>query len=79
MLGVSLLCNTDKAHMSLNSSTRAVYVSEPSGDSVPSNKTMLQNKLQIMQHLAGALQNKMQALSKSERPRIKVDMPTYSG
>lgn len=65
--------------MPLNSSTQAADASEPSGGSIPSSEIMLQNALQVMQSLAGALQNTMRAPSQSERPRIKVDMPTYSG
>ncbi|KAH6947444.1 hypothetical protein HPB50_019033 [Hyalomma asiaticum] len=60
-------------------SALAADVAESTGNSVPSNEVLLQNALLVMQSLAGALQNNAQAAPHSARPRVKLDMPSYSG
>lgn len=60
-------------------SAQAADVVASSGNSVPSSEVLLQNALSVMQSLASALQNTAQPPSQSAGPRVKVDMPTYSG
>ncbi|KAH6945116.1 hypothetical protein HPB50_007289 [Hyalomma asiaticum] len=60
-------------------SALAADVAESTGNSVPSNEVLLQNTFLVMQSLAGALQNSVQAAPQSARPRVKLDMPSYSG
>lgn len=59
--------------------TRASTIGESSGNSLPSSEVLLQNALSVMQSLASALQNTAQAPVQNVRPRVKVDVPTYTG
>ncbi|KAH6921289.1 hypothetical protein HPB50_027733 [Hyalomma asiaticum] len=60
--------DTDETRRPQDGSAFAVDVAESTGNSVPSNES-----------LAGALQNNAQAAPQSARPRVKLDMPSYSG
>ncbi|KAH8019710.1 hypothetical protein HPB51_021032 [Rhipicephalus microplus] len=59
--------------------TCAATVAKSSGSNLPSSEVLLQNALSVMQSLATALQNTAQAPVQNVHPRVKVDMPTYTG
>ncbi|KAH6944196.1 hypothetical protein HPB50_002263 [Hyalomma asiaticum] len=70
--------DTNETRRPQDGSAFAADVAESTGNSVPPNEVLLQNALLVMQSLAGALQN-AQAAPQSVRPRVKLDMPSYSG
>ncbi|KAH6935357.1 hypothetical protein HPB50_005342 [Hyalomma asiaticum] len=72
-------CDTNETRRPQDVSALAADVAESTGNSVPWNEVLLQNALLVMQNLAGALQNNAQAAPQSARPRVKLDMPSYSG
>ncbi|KAH6925524.1 hypothetical protein HPB50_006527 [Hyalomma asiaticum] len=71
--------DTNETRRPQDVSALAADVAESTGNSVPSNEVLLQNALLVMQSLAGALQYSAQAAPQSARPRVKLDMPSYSG
>lgn len=58
-------------------STPSAAAPNSGGVSPQSSEVLLQNAMQVMQSLAGILQNNLQAPAQS--PRVRIDLPTYAG
>ncbi|KAH8038465.1 hypothetical protein HPB51_001638 [Rhipicephalus microplus] len=59
--------------------TCAATVGESAGNSLPSSEVLLQSTLSLMQSLASALPNTVQAPVQTVRPHVKVDINTCTG
>lgn len=51
----------------------------PANSSRPTSEALLQDAMRLMQNMASAMQTTLQAPARAERPRVKVDIPTYTG